>query len=110
MTKSGVKHLKRQFIKDLVDTLNSNLFRPNVDYQLIGELHFIEFMLKNKDRIVRCYDSYTNIDLLKMEAKRAIKVQLINGTIDIQVNINFKAIFMNTPVKGHYLKGNYVTQ
>ena len=38
-------------------------------------------MLKNKDRIVRCYDSYTNIDLLKMEAKRAIKVQLIDNKI-----------------------------
>lgn len=110
MTKSGVKHLKRRFIKDLLDALNSNLFRPHVDYQIIGEIHFIEFMLKNKDHIVRCYDSYTNIDLLKMEAKKAIKVQLIDGKIDIQLNINFKAIFMDMPIKGHYIKGNCVTQ
>lgn len=110
MTKSGVKHLKRQFIKDLVDTLNSNLFRPNVDYQLIGELHFIEFMLKNRNHIIRYHSLYTDIDFLKMEAKRVIKVQLINGKIDIQVNINFKALFMDIPVKGHYIKGNCVTQ
>ena len=110
MTKSGVKHLKRRFIKDLLDILNSNLFRPDIDYQIIGEIYYIEFMLKNRNHIVRCYDTYTDMDSLKMEAEKAIKVQLINGKIDVQVNINFKALFMDMPKKGHYIKGNCVTQ
>ena len=81
-----------------------------VDYQIIGETHYIEFMLKNRNHIVRDHNAYIDIDFLRMEAKKAIKVQLIDGKIDIQLNINFKAIFMDMPKKGHYIKGNCVTQ